>query len=276
MTNILIKIIIISASAYIVICMMVHVFEYMTLYHPGRTLKEPLNPFLNYNDYQVQTADGETVNLWYFSHPAAKWTALLCHGNAGNNSHRMEQITALYQKGMSVAIFDYRGYGKSSGHPSENGLYHDGQAVVRYMNEILSIPSEKIVIIGTSLGGAVAAELGMKNNFRAIILESTFTSKHDMASVIFPGFPAGLFSKNQFNTLDKIGRVHSPVLIAHGTRDDMIPYPMSLKLFEAAPDPKCHYPIHDARHNDYLSVGGENYISAICRFADSLVINKII
>ncbi len=273
MTNTLIKIFVVSASAYVFVFLLIQWFEYMTLYHPSVLTGEPLNPFMPFEDHMAPTEDGQSVNVWYFKNPSAQWTALLCHGNAGNNSHRMDQISALYRRSLSVAIFDYRGYGKSTGHPSENGLYLDGEAVVRFMNERLSIPPERIVIIGTSLGGAVAAELASRRRFRALILESAFTSKHDMARTIMPFFPFALFGRNQFVTIEKIKCARSPVMIAHGTNDEMVPYAMSRNLLEAAPEPKFHYPIKGAMHNNYLSVGGADYLNTLSRFIDSLKIN---
>lgn len=273
MTNTLIRIFVISASAYVLVFLLVQWLEYMSLYHPAGLTGEPVDPFMPFEDHMARTADGQYVNIWYFHNPAAQWTALLCHGNAGNNSHRMGQISALFRKSLSVAIFDYRGYGKSTGHPSEKGLYLDGDAVVRYLNEQLNIPAERIVVIGTSLGGAVAAELACHYGFRALILESTFTSKHDMAQTVIPFFPFRLFGRNQFVTIEKIKNVQLPVLIAHGTHDEMVPYSMSLDLLEAAPEPAFHYPIRDAMHNNCLSVGGENYLNAVICFIDSLTIN---
>jgi hypothetical protein len=273
MSNILIKIIVIAFSAYTLLVLLVHGFEYLSLYHPDRVIDNRFKPFLVYEDHYVMTEDGKKINVWFFPNPDAKWIILLCHGNAGNNSHRLEQISALYNKSFSVAIFDYRGYGNSTGHPSENGLYRDGHAVIRYLTDQLKIPVERIVVIGTSLGGAVAAELATHYRFRALILESTFTSKHDMANLVVPFFPVTLLSKNQFNNLAKIKHAQSPVFIAHGQDDEMIPFTMSRQLYDAAPQPKFYYPIPGAHHNDYLTVGGQDYLNTVARFIYTLNVN---
>ncbi len=273
MSNFQVKIIVIGLSLYVLAVLLIHLFEYMSLYHPVRMASEGYNSWILHEDHYIQTDDGVLINLWFFPYPSSQHVILLCHGNGGNNSHRMEQIKALYERAFSVAIFDYRGYGKSSGHPSEKGLYKDGHAAIRFLTAEKGIPANKITVIGTSLGGAVAAELACHYRFHALVLESTFTSKFGMAEVMLPVFPMVFFSRNQFNTLEKMSRIQSPVMIVHGTQDEMIPFSMSRELFSAAPEPKFLFPVHGAHHNDCLAVGGKKYLDDLSLFVNSLTVH---
>lgn len=260
------KILIAIATLYFIVYILVHGMEYASLYHPSSISQHSLAFPILFQEYSVKTQDGERIDFWWYPHPEAEYAILLCHGNAGNNSHRWDQIRALYDRCFSVAIFDYRGYGRSTGHPSEKGLYRDGEAVVRFMNDSLKIPSERIAVIGTSLGGAVAVELALRFPFRAVILESAFTSKHAMAKKIFPFFPICLFSRDQYHNLKKISALKSPLLIVHGTEDETVPFSMSLELVQAASGIAFHYPVQGAHHNDLLSVGGPVYLGQIRQF----------
>ena len=171
------------------------------------------------------------------------------------------------RKGFSVFLFDYRGFGKSSGSPSERGLYRDGLAAWAYLVEKESVPPEKIVLHGHSIGAAVAIEVALQKKVRGLVIESAFTSTKDMArtmglfALISPVLPA------HYHNLEKIRRVQTPMLIVHGEQHEIVPYAIEWKLFEAAPDPKNFYPVKDAGHNDVFIVGGEKYFEAFADFA---------
>jgi len=222
---------------------------------------------LQYKEAFFHTEDGEQLHGWFFPGEKDSPVILHFHGNAGNISHRLDLVRPFLRQGLSVFLFDYRGFGKSSGRPSETGLYRDGLAAWAYLVEKEKIAPERIVLHGHSIGAAVAIEVALEKKVRGLISESAFTSTKDMAKtmVLFalfsPLFPA------HYNNLEKIPRVPAPKLIVHGQRDEIVPFLMGRKLFEAATDPKFFYPVKDAGHNDVFIVGGEKYFEIFADFA---------
>jgi len=204
---------------------------------------------------------------WFFPGEKDSPVILHFHGNAGNISHRLDLVQSFLRKRFSVFLFDYRGFGKSSGRPSETGLYRDGIAAWAYLVEKEKIAPERLVLHGHSIGAAVAIEVALQKKVRGLVIESAFTSTKDMAktlalfALISPVVPA------HYNNLEKIRRVPFPMLIIHGERDEIVPFSMGQKLFETATDHKSFYPVKDAGHNDVLIVGGEKYFEAFAEFA---------
>ncbi len=191
---------------------------------------------------------------------------LFCHGNAGNMSHRLDNIRLLLEYKLDVFIFDYRGYGKSAGEPSEAGLYLDAQAAYDFMVNKKHISPERIIIFGRSLGAAVAIDLSLKRKAKAVIIESGFTSTKEMAKTmpLFAIF-APLLPAN-FNNLEKITRITIPKLIIHGKEDEIIPFSMGQQLFQASQQPKYFFPIKGAGHNDTYIRGGKKYFETLATF----------
>ena len=222
---------------------------------------------LAYKDAYFDTEDGEKLHGWLFQGAEAGPVILHSHGNAGNISHRLDLVQPFLRRGLSVFLFDYRGFGKSSGRPSEKGLYRDGIAALSYLIEKERIAPERIVLHGHSIGAAVAIEVALEKKVRGLVIESAFTSTKDMAkgmalfALLSPLLPA------HYNNIEKIGRVSVPKLIVHGDRDEIVPFSMGQKLFEAATDPKFFYPVKDAGHNDVFIVGGEKYFEVFAEFA---------
>jgi hypothetical protein len=168
---------------------------------------------------------------------------------------------------LQVFIFDYRGYGKSNGRPSEVGLYRDGLAAYDFLVNIKHIPSERIVLFGRSLGASPAIEISLKRNVRSIIIESAFTSTKEMAKTMFLFKIFSFLLPPNYNNLEKISQVTVPKLIIHGENDKIVPFPMGQKLFEAAPQPKYFFPIRTAGHNDTYLFGGGAYFETLATFA---------
>lgn len=203
-------------------------------------------------DVWLLAADGAKLHAWWFPQPGATGALLYCHGNAGNLSFRGVPAAELAQAlGVSVLVFDYPGYGKSDGKPSEAACYAAADAAYAWLVEQQKIPGEQIILYGKSLGGGVAADLALRHPHRALLLLKTFTSVPVMAQRQFPFIPQWLVS-NRFDTLSKIGRVPRPVVIAHGDRDTLIPLWMGEALFQAAPTPKRFFLLPDSGHNDLL------------------------
>jgi fermentation-respiration switch protein FrsA (DUF1100 family) len=229
---------------------------------------------LQHKEAFFDTEEGERLHGWFF--PGEKDSPVIVHfhGNAGNISHRLDLVEPFLRRGLSVFLFDYRGFGKSSGRPSERGLYRDGLAAWTYLVEKEKIAPERIVLHGHSIGAAVAIEVALQKKVRGLIIESAFTSTKDMAktmvlfSLFSPVLPA------HYNNLEKIRRVPFPMLIIHGDRDEIVPFSMGQKLFEAAAEPKFFHPVLDAGHNDVFIVGGEKYFEVFAGFARNARIAK--
>jgi fermentation-respiration switch protein FrsA (DUF1100 family) len=244
--------------------------ENSIIFHPNTQLDDnPSNWELFYKDIQFLTPDGQKLHGWFFPLSEKSPVLIFCHGNAGNISHRIENVKFLVKRGISVFLFSYRGYGKSSGSPSEKGIYIDGIAAYDYLTGVEKIPSERIVVFGRSLGGSVATEVALQRKARCLIIESTFTSMKDMAKAIFPFFVVSPFLPHHYNTIYKIANVSIPKLILHGDNDEIVPFSMGKKLFAQASEPKLFFPIHGAGHNDTYVVGGEKYFDVIVNFIAS-------
>jgi fermentation-respiration switch protein FrsA (DUF1100 family) len=219
---------------------------------------------------EVHLRPGPEVQLhaWFFPLPNPLATLLFCHGNAGNVSHRLENVYYLLQTGFQVLLFDYRGYGHSSGQPSEEGLYRDAVAAWTHLVERPDTASAPRIIFGRSLGGAVAIELATRVQAGGLIVESTFTSIRTLARLVLslpmPELPI------KYDSLSKIGRLRMPLLAIHGVRDELIPYADGQDLFEAAPEPKAWYSIPGAGHNDTYLTGGDAYFQRLADFASGL------
>lgn len=243
--------------------------ENFFVFFPQKELDlQPNNLGLQAEDVYVKVDDKVQIHGWFFAPPDDRAPVLLfCHGNAGNISHRLDNVRHLLRHGLGVMLFDYRGYGKSTGRPSEEGVYRDGRACYRHLVAEKGIPPERIVPLGRSLGAAVAVEVALHHPVRCVILESAFTSTRDMAKRMGPFALLSPVMPANYNSLDKIPRLGVPTLIIHGREDDIVPFKMGETLYSAAREPKAFLPLDDAGHNDTYVVGGEPYFKALADFA---------
>ena len=221
---------------------------------------------LNYEDVYFRTEDGKRLHGWLFPLEGEFPVILFSHGNAGNISHRLDNIRLLLEQKLQVFIFDYRGYGKSSGRPSEKGLYKDGLAAYEYLVRERHIPPDQIIPFGRSIGAAIAIEVALKKDVRSLIIESAFTSTKDMAKTMFLFYLFSYFLPANYNNLEKIAHVNVPKLIIHGEGDEIVPFSMGKKLFSASNDPRHFYRIKGAGHNDTYIVGGKEYFQTLAAF----------
>jgi fermentation-respiration switch protein FrsA (DUF1100 family) len=219
----------------------------------------------------LEADDGVRIHAFFVPGAAARVSQramLFLHGNAGNASHRLPNAAALANLGADVLLLDYRGYGLSDGRPSEVGVYADARAGLSHLIASRGIPSERIVVFGRSLGGAVAVELAQERQLAGLVLESTFTSVDDMARRMV-GPLATLFGGG-FPSVERISRLRAPLLFFHGDRDEIVPIELGRALFAAAPEPKRFEVITGAGHNDTVQVGGDAYLAQIGRFLDEV------
>jgi hypothetical protein len=228
-------------------------FEHAQVYHPWREL-EATGAELGrlFEDVQLRTGDGVDLHGWFF--PADIESArrpfafLVCHGNGGNVSHRLDLCAALLRTGASVLVFDYRGYGRSAGRPGEEGTYLDALAACRWM-QTRGFAAERILAYGESLGGAVAAELALREPLGGLVLQSTFTSIPDIGAELFPWLPVRLLATIHYDTHSKLPRLHLPVLVLHSRDDDLVPFAHAERNFAAANEPRQFGELEGA-HND--------------------------
>lgn len=243
--------------------------ENLVVFVPDRHLDfTPGQRRLNHEEVYFNTPDGEKLHGWFFPQAGEYPVLLFFHGNAGNISHRLDNVKLLLGLKVQVFIFDYRGYGKSSGKPSERGLYRDGMAALDYLVKLRHFPPEKIILFGRSLGAAIALEVASKSNVRSIILESAFTSTREMAKNMFLFNLFYYFIPANYNNLKKIPQITVPKLIVHGEADDLVPFSMGQKLFKAARAPKYFLPLEEAGHNDTYEMGGARYFQAFATFVE--------
>lgn len=206
---------------------------------------------LPFEDVWFEAADGTQLHGWYLGHPKPRAVALFCHGNAGNIVSRGETLKILHERhGLAVMTFDYRGYGKSEGKPTERGILQDARAARAWLASRAGVEETEIVLMGRSLGGAVAVDLAAQDGARGLILASTFTSLPDAAAHHMPWIFPSLNMTQRLNSAGKIGNYSGPLLQSHGDKDQLIPIELGRKLFDAAGGPKRFVVIPGAGHND--------------------------
>jgi fermentation-respiration switch protein FrsA (DUF1100 family) len=218
-------------------------------------------------DVWFQASDGVRLFGWYAEAAADRPVILWCHGNAGNIINRLENLKLLYQIGLSVFLFDYRGYGKSQNvRPSEKGLYDDAYGTYDYLTRVRKIRPERIILFGRSLGASVAGELAVQRPATALILESPFPSIEAVAKLHYGGFPAHWLLDAEFRLVDRLPNLSLPKLIIHGDKDDIIPIELGRQVFDAAKPPKEWYVIQGAGHNNAYVMGGRAYFLRLGEF----------
>ena len=243
------------------------------VYFPEREIvMTPGNVGLQYEDVFISASDGARLHGWFVP-GESDLTLLWFHGNAGNISRRVENITLLHERlGANIFIFDYRGYGRSEGSPSEAGIYLDAEAAIEYLRSRQDVEDDKLVLFGRSLGGAVAIEMAARHSVCAMIVESTFTSVKAMARSAYPIlsalFPVGAVLHSKYDSLSRIKDVRNPLIVMHGDQDEIVPFEMGQELYDAANEPKRFYAIEGAGHNDTYIAGGNAYFDVLKRFLE--------
>jgi fermentation-respiration switch protein FrsA (DUF1100 family) len=267
------SILIAAVSALIFWTIVLMIFEEKFIYFPQKYPKGAYTQALsipNLRDCWIKTEDGVTIHAWFAVAEKAKATLVVSHGNAGNISHRSLLLRSLQRHGFNVLMYDYRGYGRSEGTPTEDGIYKDGLAAYDYAVSLPEVKPKQVFLWGTSLGGAVAIDVATHRRVAGLILESTFTSAKDVARVVYPFLPVHLFMHTKLNSIDKIRTLTIPILLIHGAHDSIIPIGLGRKLFNAANEPKDFYEIPNADHNDTFFMGGDDYFARVDRFAESI------
>jgi uncharacterized protein len=239
--------------AFAILFVMFRWFEHSQVYHPTRQLEaSPRGLGRPFEDVRFKASDGVELNGWLFqansNSPRSNLVFLVCHGNGGNISHRLGLCSELLETGVSVFVFDYRGYGQSQGRPSEAGTYRDAQAAQAWLWQ-KGFRSESIIAYGESLGGGIVSELALRETVGAIGLQSTFTSIPDIGAELFPWLPVRWFSTIKYDTHARLPRIKVPVLVMHSRADDLVRFQHAERNFAAANEPKIFSELR-GQHND--------------------------
>ena len=247
-------------------------FEKSNLYFPMGPLDgTPADIGLEYENINVVTDDGVKIHGWFVPSWSSRATVIFSHGNGGNISHRLAKLQILNKLNLSVLIYDYRGYGQSKGSPDEEGIYLDAEAVYGYLVNKKGVSPESIIAFGESLGAAVSADLALKHDIKGVIIEEGFPSVKAVGMHYFPFIPNFIY-KSKYDTKEKLKSLKAPKLIFHSIDDEIIPFGMGKRLFEAAAEPKEFIELRGG-HNDAFMVSQDEFIKGIDEFVNGLESN---
>lgn len=261
MNSVVVVIIVVAAGVW----GLVRYLETTAVFYPSKNLfLLPSQAGLPFEDVYITTADGVRINAWFLKNPSAKSTLIFAHGNAGCMSDRMMKIKFFYDLGFNVLIFDYRGYGKSEGTPTEKGIYLDIQAVYDYLKDRNDVDMTQIVAYGASLGGVAAMDLALNRPLKALIVDSSLTSARDVARIFYPYLPSVLM-RIKFDSISKVRTLTIPKLFMHSPDDRTIPLSMGRRLFEAAAEPK-EFLQTSGGHNEVQIVSDRPTIEALKKY----------
>ena len=249
--------------AYVLLALFAYFVSDHMIFFPPRSGYKDSHGFI-----KVMTADGESIFAYYLPNKNAKYTLLVSHGNAEDIGYMIPFFQQMYKHGLSVFAYDYHGYGLSSGKPTEHNTYLDVDAAYDYLTKVLRIAPENIISYGHSVGAAVALDLAVRKPVAAVILQGAFVA----AFRVITRIPLLPFDK--FDNLKKIGVLKSPLLMIHGTADNVIPYWHGQKLYDAAKVSKQFYSVKNAGHNDIVIASGEEYWNTINDFIQQYLAEK--
>ncbi|MEV6432498.1 alpha/beta hydrolase [Nocardia sp. NPDC051463] len=238
-------------------------------YLPQRQIAQtPATLGLAYTELSIATADGETLHGWWVPARRSIGHVLFAHGNAGNIGDRVPIFALLTEAGFDVLAFDYRGFGRSTGRPTEHGTYLDSRAARRVLLEQPGVDADRVLYLGKSLGGAVMLELSTVHPPAGLILMSTFTGIRDAARSVYPFLPRPLVP-DAYPTLRRIPTLRAPVLLMHGDQDELLPLRHAERLYAAAPEPKRLVVVPGAGHNDLITQCGWDWAGTIRDWAEA-------
>ncbi len=249
------------------------IFEKQLIYYPSASVDlTPRGLGLRFEEVVVEVEPGVEIHGWFLpaAKPPATATILFSHGNAGNIADRLDRVVSWSDLGADFFLYDYRGFGKSTGSPDEEGTYRDGRAAYDYLVGRRGVDPSRLVLMGESLGCAISVQLALERRAAGLVLEAPFASIAHMASAIYPFLPARFLVRTRYDNLAKVSQLKMPLLVTQGTQDEVIPVEQGRKVFEAAPEPKRLFVIEGAHHNDVYVVGGSAYVAELKAFLGRL------
>lgn len=239
-------------AIYMMLLALMCVYQRKLMYFPHTDLLAPAQYGLEGVDAgKLKTSDGELLDYWYVPAKADKPTILFFHGNGGHLGFRTGYVQAAKTKGYGLLMLSYRGYGTSTGTPTEQGLYLDANAAYDYVRDELDIPDERLVILGESLGSGVAVELARGKKIRALVLQAPFTSTVNIAAKHYWWLPVRILMKDRFESINKVGDIHVPVLVLGAQNDTVTTLIEAKKLYDAFAHPKKMVVFEGIGHNDF-------------------------
>ena len=246
----LLRFLVVVLLAYLAVCLLVALLQRRMIYFPVAALDgDPRGRGLAFEELAPTTADGVRLHGWWLPREDARGVLLFLHGNAGNVSHRLDSARAFLDMGLSVALVDYRGYGRSAGSPSEEGLYRDARAAYRHLVEERGVDPRRLVLYGESLGGAVALDLARDHAVGAVITEGTPASLVELGAELYPWLPVRLLQRERYESLSKVGQLSAPLLVIHSPQDEIVPFAHARRLLDASPADKLFLET-EGGHND--------------------------
>lgn len=237
--------------AYLVVCAFMWLYQRNLMYIPHGDIAEPQAYGLQeFSDHELTTDDGQAVHVWYRKAKEGFPTLVHFHGNAGNLSHRAYFFKLAADAGFGVLGLDYRGFGKSTGKPYEEGLYMDARETLHYAMGELKVPAKELILYGESLGTGIAVQMATECECAALVLQSPYTSIENVAQETYPWLPVRMLIQDRYNSLRKVKEVKEPTLIMHGEADTLIDVSHAKELFAALPEPKQAVYFPGKGHND--------------------------
>ena len=235
-------------SLYLAALALLYLVQRRLEYFPSSETRPPIEAgFAAAEVLTLKTADGESLEAWHVAAKPGRPTILYFHGNGGRLYFYGKRFARMVEGGNGLLAISYRGYGRSTGSPSEAGLREDADTAYRYL-ENAGVPASAMVVLGDSLGSAIAIGLAAKHRFAAIILDSPFSSAADVAAWRYPIFPVRYLMSDTYRSIRSIKSIHTPLLVLHGTADTVVPIRFARKLFRHANDPKEMVEIDNAGH----------------------------
>ena len=228
-------------------------------------LTTPAEQGLAYEDVRLETADGVTIDAWYVPRTDSPYALLFLHGNSDNLSDIVPTLRFFHRMGLNTLAIDYRGYGRSGGSPSERGTLLDAEAAWNHLLADRGFSGDHVVVLGRSLGGAVAAWLASRHRPAGVVLESTFSDLPTLARQQYPYLPVGLLLRHRYPTIERIPSIEAPILVVHSRDDEVIPFAHAERLLAAIPGKRRLLTIQ-GRHYDGYATSGETYRRGLLDF----------
>ncbi len=252
---------------YILIAVSVFFYQKRLIHIPFTTYTEtPKDRAIPFESVVLkQQSDNATLNGWFIEVPHSKYTVLLFGGNAGNMSYMLDTIDLLHKLGYSVFIYDYRGYGASTGKLTERAMYDDVRLAWDYLTETRQTSSNDIIVFGRSLGTAMASWAATEYDPAALIMESGFTSLVEMGEIYYRWLPTNLMLRFRYDNLSRVPRLRCPTLYIHSPEDELVPYAHAERLYSATLSDKSFLTISGDHNYGYLE-SGETYTRGIEEF----------
>ena len=256
------------AGCYAILMLLLYLMQSRLLYHPeiGRDVTTtPRAVGLDFEEVWLDAGHRVRLHGWFVGRVEPKGVALILHGNAGSIALRLDWLRMFHELGYASFIVDYRGYGRSSGRPTEEGTYEDAQLAWTHLTTVRGFAPREIVLVGESMGGPIAAHLAAHGTPRALVLHSTFTSVSDLAAQIYRIMPVRWLSRFRYDTRAYLDKVSAPVLVAHSPHDEIVPYSHGRSLYEAASGRKAFIELAGG-HNDGFIFRRREWIEALACF----------